>query len=216
MEEKKITEAQSLEIITEMIARSNVRRQLGNGNIMLLWGYLTVVVSILVWTLVVITHNASWNWLWFLIWVIGGTVTPIMARKQRVEQGSKTYADTISNGIWSAVGYMAIVLTFTCLAFLLFGGKDSWSAMFVFALLGVGFAETISGIVIKEKSLIVGGGVGTLAGIIMLAAIAGKVVLYVNWVLPLFIVAFICMMIIPGHILNDKSKHTTLSKPTTL
>ena len=34
MEEKKITEAQSLEIITEMIARSNVRRQLGNGNIM--------------------------------------------------------------------------------------------------------------------------------------------------------------------------------------
>ena len=83
MEEKRITEVQSLEIITEMIARSNVRRKLGNGNIMLLWGYLTVAVSALVWTLLLVTKNPVWNWLWFLIWIIGGTVTPIMARKQR-------------------------------------------------------------------------------------------------------------------------------------
>ena len=206
MEEKRITEVQSLEIITEMIARSNVRRKLGNGNIMLLWGYLTVAVSALVWTLLLVTKNPVWNWLWFLIWIIGGTVTPIMARKQRTEEGHKTFIDTIINGIWSAIGYMAIAMTFTCLAFFFAGGKGCWSSMFVFALLGVGFAETIQGIVVKEKSLIVGGGIGTLGGVIMLAAIAGKVTLYVNWVLPLFIISFICMMIIPGHILNAKGK----------
>ena len=206
MEEKKITEAQSLEIITEMIARSNVRRKLGNGNIMLLWGYLTVIVSALVWALVGVTHNGLWNWLWFLIWIIGGIATPIMARKQRIEQGTKTYVDTISDVIWSIIGYMAIVMTFTCLTFLLAGGKDSWSAMFVFALLGVGFAEAVQGIVVKEKSLIIGGSIGILAGVIMLAAIAGKVVLYINWVMPMFIAAFICMMIIPGHILNAKAR----------
>lgn len=119
MEEKRITEVQSLEIITEMIARSNVRRKLGNGNIMLLWGYLTVAVSALVWTLLLVTKNPVWNWLWFLIWIIGGTVTQIMARKQRTEEGHKTFIDTIINGIWSAIGYMAIAMTFTCLAFFL-------------------------------------------------------------------------------------------------
>ena len=206
MEEKRITEVESLEIITGMIERSKTRLSIGNGNIMLLWGYLSVAVAALVWTLIACTHNSAWNWLWFLIWIIGGIATPVMARKQRAAEGVKTYVDTISNGIWSMIGYMAIASTFICLAFLLFGGKDSWSSMFVFALLGVGFAESIQGVVIKEKSLVAGGCIGVLAGLIVLAAIAGKVDLYMNWVMPLFIVAFICMMIIPGHILNAKAR----------
>ena len=50
---------------------------LGDGNIMLLWGYLTVAVSVTIWILLAGTHNPVWNWLWFLIWVIGGAVTPV-------------------------------------------------------------------------------------------------------------------------------------------
>lgn len=207
MEEKKITEAQSLEIITEMIARSNVRRQLGNGNIMLLWGYLSVAVAILVWSLLMCTHNVMWNWLWFLIWIIGGTATPIMARKQRAADGVKTYVDNISNGIWSTVGYMAIASTLICLAFLLFAGKDVWGMMIVFAMLGVGFAEAIQGIVIKEKPMIFGGWVGILAGLILMASLFGNIALQINWVIPLFITAFVCMTIIPGHILNAKARN---------
>ena len=43
MEERKLTEKESLEVITTMIARTR-ERYIGDGNIMLMWGYLTVAV----------------------------------------------------------------------------------------------------------------------------------------------------------------------------
>ncbi len=51
MEEKKLTEKESLELISAMIARTKERYMLGDGNIMLLWGYLTVAVSVAIWIL---------------------------------------------------------------------------------------------------------------------------------------------------------------------
>lgn len=206
MEEKKINQAESLAIITEMIARSNVRHNIGDGRIMLLWGYVTIGVSLLVWSLLHIFQAPAVNWLWFLIWVIGGIATPIMAQKQRTECGTKTYIDTISNGVWSIVGYIAIAMTFICLFFLLFENKSCWSAMFVFALLGVGFAETVQGVVIKENSMVFGGCVEIFMGLITVCCIAAHVTLYVDWFIPMFAMAFLFMMVIPGHIINTKAR----------
>lgn len=205
MEERNLTEKESLEVITAMIARTK-QRYVGDGNILLMWGYLTVAVSALVWILLILTHNPAWNWLWFLIWVIGGTVTPIMARKKQVETGVKSYSDKITSRIWSVVGYSAIVSTFFCLCFLLFKGISAWSMMFAFALIIVPFAEIVQGIILNEKSLVTGGGIGLAIGIFTICCIAGRVALYVNWYTPLFILAFVAMMIVPGHILNHKAK----------
>ena len=80
MEERNISAQESLEIITSMINNSRKRLHLGDGNILLLWGYLTVAVAALVTTLLIITHNQVFNWFWFLIMIIGGTITPRMAR----------------------------------------------------------------------------------------------------------------------------------------
>lgn len=206
MEEKKITEAQSIEIITEMIARSNVRQKLGNGNIMLLWGYLTVITSALVWVLLIMTKNPACNWLWFLIPVIGGIATPIMARKDREAAGVKTYIDSVGNGLWTIVGCIASASIVICLCFAFSGYPNCWKAMMVFSMLIVGFAEAFQGLVLKMKAMIVGGSIGTLMGIILLCAICAGVMLYAYWVMPMLIIAFICMMIIPGHILNANSK----------
>ena len=54
MEEKKMTEKESLELITTMIQRTR-ERYVGDGNIMLMWGYLTVAVTALVWILLATT-----------------------------------------------------------------------------------------------------------------------------------------------------------------
>ena len=78
MEDRKLTEKESLEVITSMIARTK-QRYIGDGNIMLMWGYLCVAVAAAIWILTACTHNGAWSWLWFLIWIIGGTATPIMA-----------------------------------------------------------------------------------------------------------------------------------------
>ena len=205
MEERKLTEKESLEIITSMIARTR-ERYIGDGRIMLMWGYLTVVLTAIIWTLTGVTHNPVWNWLWFLLWIIGGTLTPIMDKKMQHEKGFKNYSDTVTSRIWSIVGFSAIVATAICLAFLLVGGIDAWSMMFAIALVIVPFAEIASGIVVKEKSLIIGGAIGLSAGLFTMACIAGHVALYASWFMPLFILVWVVMMIIPGHIINYKAK----------
>lgn len=205
MEERKLTEKESLEIITSMIERTR-ERYIGDGRIMLMWGYLTVVLTAIIWTLIGVTHNPVWNWLWFLLWIIGGTLTPIMDKKMQHEKGFKNYSDTVTSRIWSTVGFSAIVATAICLAFLLVGGIDAWSMMFAIALVIVPFAEIASGIVVKEKSMIIGGAIGLCAGLFTMACIAGNVALYASWFMPLFILVWVAMMIIPGHIINYKAK----------
>jgi len=206
MEDKRINEKESIEIITSMIARTKERYMLGDGNIMLLWGYLTVAVSVIIWALLAVTHNPIVNWLWFLIWIIGGITTPIMAKKKNVRKGAKTYTDTIISRLWTIVGYSAICCTIVCLCFLLARGIDAWSAIIIFALIIVPFAEIANGIVLNELSCIGGGALGLLIGIFITCCIAGGVALNAVWFMPVFIVAFVCMMIIPGHIVNNKAK----------
>ena len=205
MEDRKLTEQESLEVITSMIARTK-QRYIDDGSILLMWGYLTVIISALVWALLVYTHNQVWNWLWFLIWIIGGTLTPIMDNKKHREKGVKSYSDVVTSRIWSTVGFSAIAATAICLAFLLIGGVDAWSMMFAIALIIVPFGEIASGIVVKEQSLIAGGAIGLAAGLFTMACIAGRVALYASWFMPIFIIAFVAMMIVPGHILNYKAR----------
>lgn len=199
-----MTERESLEIITSMIERTKAR-YIGSGNIMLMWGYLTVAVTVLVWVSLAMTRNPACNSLWFLIPVVGGILTPIMARKERKEIGAKSYSDKVTDRIWTMVGYSAIAMTICCftLAFLEF---DSWMAWFAFALIIVPFAEITQGIIVSENSLVFGGGLGLLAGIFTLCCIIARMTLYAYWFLPLFMFAFICMMIIPGHVINSKAR----------
>lgn len=205
MEERQLTKKESLEVITSMIARTK-QRYIGDGRIMLMWGYLTVALSALIWVLIGFTHNPVWNWLWYLLWIIGGTLTPIMDKKMQREKGVKNYSDIVTSRIWSTVGFSAIAATAICLAFLLVGGVDTWSMMFAIALIIVPFAEIVSGIVVKEKSLIIGGAIGLSAGLFTMACIAGDIALYTSWFMPFFIIAFVAMMIVPGHILNNKAR----------
>lgn len=206
MEEKEINERESLDIITAMIDRTKERYMLGDGNIFLMWGYLTVIVGALVWILLAVTHNPAVNWLWYLIWIIGGIATPIMTKKRAIKKGAKSYSDKITSQIWSIVGFSAIAATFMCLGFLFIKGIDTWNTMLAFALVIVPIAEIAQGIVVNEKSIIMGGSMGLLAGIFTLCCISGNVPLEASWFMPIFIIAFACMMIIPGHILNHKSK----------
>ena len=206
MEERKITEAESIEIITSMISRTKDRLVKGSGNILLMWGYLIVAVTALIWVLLVTTNNPAVNWLWFLIWIIGGIATPIMAKKERVASGSKSYTDKLTSQMWSVVGLTGIASALLCLGFLVIGGKDSWSMMFAFALIIVPMAEIMQGLVIKEISLIAGGSIGLLTGNFTTCCISAHVALMASWFMPLFIIAFAAMMIVPGHILNSKAK----------
>ena len=203
MEERKLTEKESLEVITSMIERTK-ERYLGNGNILLMWGYLVVIVTLLVWAMLVATRQEVWNWLWFLIPVVGVPSTIIMARKEQQRGGVTTYSDKVTSKLWTVAGGSELVITFFCLGFAFFAGVDCWSIMLGYTLVMIPFAEITQGIIIKECSFVYGGLFGFVVGIFTLCCIAGGVQLYANWYLPLFILCFIAMMIIPGHIINHK------------
>lgn len=203
MEEKKLTELESISIIAEMISRTK-ERYIGDGNIMIMWGWLTVAVTCLVWSLLAATLNPAWNWLWFLIPAIGGTLTPIMAKKSERKQGVKTYSDKISSQIWLAVGLIGMIATIVCLGFG-FAGIYAWSLMFVYALIIVPFAESVQGLIMREKSLVIGGAAGIAVGIFTTGCLISRITLSAYWFLPTFMLAFVCMMIIPGYIINRKA-----------
>ncbi len=206
MDEKGINEKESIEIITSMIARTKQRYMLGDGNIMLMWGYLTIAVCILVWVLIALTHNPMVNWLWFLIGLIGGPLTPVMAKKRAVRKGAISYSDKIISGTWKVVGFTSIICALCCLCFQFAQEPKVWSAMFIIPLVIVPFAEMVQGMVIKENSLVGGGAMGMVVGIIIMCCISAGVPLFITWFNPLFIIAFIGMMIIPGYVINHKAR----------
>ena len=204
MEEKKLTEKESLELIVSMIERTKTR-YLGSRR-MLMWGYLVVLTTITVWVMLSTTHNPVWNWLWFAIPVIGFPTTCMMERKQQRHRGSTSYSDNVTSRLWAIVGISEILLIIICLGFSFLGEIDCWGAMLVYPILLVSGAEIAQGLIVRENSLIFGGIFGLIVGMITICCVVGGVTLRVNWYMPLFILAVIAMMIIPGHILNHKEK----------
>ena len=204
MEDRKLTEKESLEVITSMIARTK-DRYLGSGNILLMWGYLDVFVSILVWIMLETTRQNVWNWLWFAIPVIGIPATTIISRRERRSYGAVTYSDKITSSLWPIFGVSEIVLTLICLGFEFIGDVNCWGAMLVYSLLAAPCSEIAQGLIVKEKSFIWGGLVGLAVGMVTVCCVAGGIPLSAKWFMPLFILVWVAMMIIPGHILNHKA-----------
>lgn len=207
MENKRMTEKESLELISQMIQRTKNRVRLGDGNQLLLWGYTSVGVALLVYAAMLLTGNPNSNWLWFLIPVIGGPIQRRLNLNDKERKAARTYTDRISAEIWSMVGGTALAGMGLCLGFTLAGFDGRcWTTMLLYAFVVVGFATAAQGIVIRERSLMVGGMFSIVAGGALACCALCDVPLLAVWVLPLYIASFTLMMIVPGHALNRKAK----------
>lgn len=206
MKEKQLTEKESLEIITSMIARTK-ERYVGDGRILLMWGYLDVAVAMLVWGLVLFTHNHAWHWLWFAIPLIGYPATLVMSCNKQQVRGVTTYSDKLSSKLWTFVGLSEFAAICLCLVFHLGFGINCWFTLMVYSLIAVSLAAIVQGVIIKEDSFVAGGSLGLLIGLFALCCVIGRVALIDAWIIPLFILTFIAVMIIPGHALNYKAQH---------
>ena len=171
-----------------------------------MWGYLIVFVSILIWILLDTTRQNAWNWLWFAIPLIGCPITIMMSRKQRYQYGVTTYSDKITSRLWTIFGVSEIILALICLGFALIGEINCWGAMLIYSTLLAPAAEIAQGLIVKERSLVGGGMIGLTVGVISLCCAIGTIPLTANWYMPLYILTWVAMMIVPGHILNHKMK----------
>ena len=101
MEEKKITEQESLELIARMIESTKENLEVGRGNQFLYFGYFAFVLSIVVFACVKLTHNNHFSGLWWLMFLCWGIVSWKSTKPTVV-----TYIDRALNSVWMVVGVM--------------------------------------------------------------------------------------------------------------
>lgn len=206
MEEKKLTPQESMAVITQMIEATKQRRSMPDLRISIMWAALTIACAAIV-LISALTHYTPWiNLVWFAIPAVGLPVNIVMAKKSGCEKGVKTAIDTISDGIWKTVGTIAILLSLLCLVFNLLGHPQAWLAMFYFAFIAVGFGAAMQGIVLKENSYQFGGLFSIIAGFVLIALNLCHVSLRIVWVLPLYMLCFLLMFIVPAFIIGKKYK----------
>lgn len=190
MEDKRISEKESLELIAQMIkdTQENIARYAAYP--FLIWGYTTVGISIAIWYLYLQTGSHQVNYLWPALPLIAGPLTWYFSGKNK-RKGVKNYVDRITNQIWIVLGLVG--MTLSALSFMI-----RIDILFIIPLL-MGMGTTLSGCVTRYRPLIIAGTIGTALSFSILF-IQGTDKLLA------FAAIFIVMMVIPGHILNKRMK----------
>ena len=67
MKETNFSEKESLELIAQMIQQTKDNMKVGNGNVLLYYGYPAILIALVVYLLVLKTGNSLWATGWFLM-----------------------------------------------------------------------------------------------------------------------------------------------------
>jgi len=203
MEDKKLNEKESLALITQMINSSKKNMEIGQGNIMLIYGYFTTALSIVLFALISLTHDFIWSWGWMLMFVIW----PIMSYRQRQKPPKVvTYTDKVISKVWQVMGWMFIV-TFLTIGIIEFSLARYFAfiLMLPLSLIYCGIGVSITGIIIQERWMTYTPLIAFIIAIYMLTMLMIGEKATTLWYLY-FGLSFVFMMIIPGHIVNNKAK----------
>ena len=147
-ENKEMTAQQSLGIITEMINNSRRTILQNSAKHFLLWGILLTVTSLVIYELWHVTGSPIWNCAWFVMPALGFPIVRILDRK---------HSDVPQNEINKQLGliwltYCIFAVTISVIAML----AVPMNISLVIAVL-LGFAECISGFLLKNWTITIGG-----------------------------------------------------------
>ena len=204
MEERKMNEAESLQLITSMINDSRARMSRDLGTPFLVWGYTTVVVAIIQALIVAnVDDFMPYLWLWGAIPLIGW---PLMLWLNRRDSGAVNYIDRCVGAVWTGIGIASVFIPFYC-GF----GISVFSTVVV--LMGVG--TYVTAVVIKDKIVKRIGVVAIISPVTFAVAkfayvryhtvqdVAYYGGLYLTECI-IFAVIIFMLLVVPGHILNHK------------
>ena len=100
MEEQKMNEKESLELIAQMIRVTKQSIGSGCGNKFLMYGYTAAILSIVIYALVYFTGNSAWSAGWFLMFL------PFLVssvREKRNRPKVVTYTDRLVKYLFQSV-----------------------------------------------------------------------------------------------------------------
>ncbi|MCF8360230.1 MAG: hypothetical protein K9H26_15860 [Prolixibacteraceae bacterium] len=191
MEEKTMSEKESLELISSMIKKTQQNLENSNGRPFLIWGYTTVFVSLLVYFVVSKTNNYHYHLLWFLIPLIGITLMMLTRKKRDKKQHVVTFLAQAILKVWTVVGIAAMLVAV--------GSFFANIPILGIMLLLMGMGTMITGLLIRFNLIVISGIIG------MLFSALPFVVQQMEQIL-IFGAIFLLIMVIPGHVLNYKSR----------
>lgn len=190
MDDRSLNEKESLELIAQMIQNTKCRMARNSGMPFLIWGYTTIAISLLVWFLLKETGDYNWQWLWFLLPATAFPLTLWMNRRQ--QKMVKTYIDSVVAYVWTVFGLGGFFVSCAAIFF--------WNLSILFIiLLMMGMGTALTGLIIKMKVVTVCGILGALASL-------GCIYVHGFDQILVFALAFVFMMVIPGHYLNGMAK----------
>lgn len=187
METKRLTEKESLELISQMIQNTKTNIESGRGNPLLIWGLATLVSTAIVWVSLALTQSPYCYFLWFLIPIIG---YPLDRLKGHRPEKVLTYIDKSVNSVWSTIGLVAVLAPMV-MSFTRFAPQIPFVEILV-----VSIGVTITGQLIQYKMLTVGGVIG------MLLAFCALFVSNSTQLVILFSVWSLTTLMAPGLALN--------------
>ena len=192
MEDKVLTEKESLDLISQMIRNTRSRLEDNSGIPFLIWGYTTVIVAVIVWSLVTTSGNYLWHWLWFAIPVFGGALW-LSHNKKQLNNRSRviTFVDRAISHVWMVFGIASFMISI--ISFL------TYIPILFIVLLTMGMATAITGLIIRFKPIIFSGFIGILFSPLCVIVRDTSSIL-------IFAAIFVLMMVIPGHMLNYTAK----------
>lgn len=203
METKKLSEKESLELITTMINATKRNMEVGSGNIFLCYGYFTTILAFVLFLLVYFTGHLYWNVGWFLMFIFWGIMS--FPSKRRGGDKVTSYIDKAIAQVWQVTGWM-FVLTVVVMALVGYWyERIDFTYMLPLSLLYCAIATSITGVIIRDKWTAALPLVGVVVALYILLTLQLDSSIIGYWNL-LFGCSFILMMIIPGHILNYKAK----------
>lgn len=191
MEDKTITNQESLDLIARMIRNTQHNIEPGDGGPFLIWGYTTFLTSLLVWGLWCFTENALVNWVWFAIPLFGGVWTYLVRRKN--PRQVKTFLDRVIANVWITLGGAAFGIALMVML------VDYRIPVLAIIAILIFSGQAITGGIIRMKSIQYTGYVGILLsfGLFYLQGFPSL------WA---FGGLFGIIMVIPGHIMNIQSR----------
>lgn len=186
MEDKKLNSQESIDLIARMIQNTQNNLQKNAGSYSILWGYVTLVVSLAVYFLLTATGDLRVHFIWLAIPVVGFLLSFIL-RRHLGPVHVRTFVDTATYKLWVPLGVALCIFPFVT-------GERALTV--VLMLISLGIAQT--GLIVKYP-------VFTVAGFIGLAA--ALALLFIGGPGQILVFAFFSavVLIIPGHILNHKA-----------
>ena len=210
MEEKKLDAQESIELITRMIRNTRQRLERHSGRPFLIWGYTTVAVSLLNYSLNIAGADPAWSLSWFLIPVLGILLMRLFPEKKSSEP--RTEIDRIVNSLW-IVCSLALVPIFL---FSFLHGLSYRPSLFALITLVMAIGTAATGLIVRSKVYTVAGFLAMAGSVLFalhdfrlgrLAQTVGIDAVQLNNEILIFAAIFVVMMVIPGHIINYRTRH---------